>query len=299
MRLSLLAVLLVAAHTHLMAQDTIPLYSKVIPNSKSSPEQEKALNWDGPAASNVSKPTLTVFLPEKGNGTAVVICPGGGYQGLAMEKEGFKVAREFNRLGVAAFVLKYRLPDDKIMKDKTIGPLQDAQSAIKMVRERAAEWNIDINKVGIAGFSAGGHLASTAGTHFNRPVIENKENTSVRPDFMILIYPVISFSDSLTHKGSKNNLIGKEPSKELVTLYSNELQVSSQTPPTFLVHAGDDKAVKVENSLRFYEALHRNGILAEMVIYPKGGHGFGLINPTTEDRWMERCRDWMKSNGLL
>lgn len=278
----------------LQAQDTIPLYPNGVPNSMVRPVPHKETK-----NTVITDPTLTVFLPAAGNGTAVVICPGGGYSHLAIDKEGYKVAEAFNRLGVAAFVLKYRLPNDEIMKDKTIGPLQDALSAIKMVRERAGEWKIDINKVGIAGFSAGGHLASTAGTHFNQVVIENKNGTNLRPDFMILLYPVISFSDSLTHIGSRNNLIGISPSPELINLYSNELQVTPQTPPTFLVHAGDDKTVKVHNSINFYNALHQNGVLAEMLIYPKGGHGFGLYNKTTEDSWMERCRDWMKSNGWL
>jgi acetyl esterase/lipase len=274
------------------AQDSIPLYPNGVPNAANIP-------GGGRQGVKSTMPALSVFLPANGNGTAVVICPGGGYGHLAMDKEGYLVAREFNKLGVAAFVLKYRLPDDKTMQDKTIGPLQDAQAAIKMVRERAKEWNIDTHRVGIAGFSAGGHLASTAGTHFNRPVIENKLKTSLRPDFMILIYPVISFTDSLTHQGSRNNLIGKEPSAELVELYSNEYQVTAQTPPAFLVHAGDDKTVKVLNSIVFYTALQKNGVEAEMLIYPHGGHGFGLYNKTTEDKWMERCRDWMKSNGWL
>ena len=178
-------------------------------------------------AYNVSVPTITVFLPpkEKANGTAVIICPGGGYHVLVIEREGRDIAREFNKLGVAAFVLKYRLPDDRIMPDKSIGPLQDAQRAVAVVREHAGEWNIDPHKIGIMGFSAGGHLASTAGTHFENALIENKNGTSLRPDFMILVYPVISFSDSLGHIGSREYLLGKNPSEKQIRFFSNELQV--------------------------------------------------------------------------
>ncbi|WP_423149496.1 alpha/beta hydrolase [Rubrolithibacter danxiaensis] len=285
-----------------MSQTVLPLYPDKIPNSiKTANEEISDKNNPRPFILKVSQPTLTVFLPEKSKstGTAVVICPGGGYSGLAIEHEGYEVAKEFNKIGVAAFVLKYRIPDTKTMQDKTIGPLQDAQQAIKMVRQRAKKWAIDAGKVGIMGFSAGGHLASTAGTHFNKAVIENKEGISLRPDFMILIYPVISFQDNLTHMGSRNNLIGENPPKETKDLYSNELQVNKETPPSFLVHAGDDDVVKVENSLFFYNSLHKAGVPAGMIIYPKGGHGFGLVNPTTDNRWFNACADWLKSSNLL
>jgi acetyl esterase/lipase len=301
MKRVLMLVGLLASIQFSVAQEVIKLYPGKIPNEIPGPDAEtKAV--DGVARiSNISIPTLIVFLPAKelSNGTAVVICPGGGYGINAIQHEGIDVARKFNEAGVAAFVLKYRLPSDNTMKDKSIGPLQDAQQAIKVVRDRANDWNVDPSKVGIAGFSAGGHLASTAGTHFQKVMIDNVENTNVRPDFMILLYPVISFSEELTHMGSRNNLIGKSPSEESVKLYSNELQVTKKTPPAFIVHASDDGAVKVENSLRFYEALNNNGILSELFIFPKGGHGFGLINSTSPDRWMDRCLDWMKSNGWI
>ena len=173
------------------------------------------------------------------------------------------------------------------------------KQAIKTVRERAAEWNINPSKIGIMGFSAGGHLASTAGTHFNRAVIANEKNTSLRPDFMILIYPVISFNDSITHHGSRDQLIGKTPSAEKIKEYSNELQVTSQTPPTFLVHASDDDAVDPQNSIRFYEALIKNKIPAELHIYQSGGHGFGMKQKNEKELWMERCRNWMEVNGWM
>jgi acetyl esterase/lipase len=283
------------------SQNIIKLYPDKIPNEIVGPDTETKADDGIPRISNISRPTLTVYLPskEKATGTAVVICPGGGYGINAYKHEGTDVGELLAAKGIAAFILKYRLPSDKIMKDKSIGPLQDAQQAIRIVRQRAKEWNVNPSKIGIAGFSAGGHLASTAGTHFQKSLIDNPENISVRPDFMILLYPVISFTDSIGHIGSRTNLIGKDPSADMIRLYSNELQVTSQTPPTFLMHAGDDDAVQVENSLRFYEALNDNKVPAELFIFPKGGHGFGLVNPTSPDRWMDRCLDWMKGNGWL
>jgi len=284
------------------AQQTIPLYNKGIPNSKPSANEEKTETDNGIVIINkISIPTLTIFLPpkEKANGTAVIICPGGGYWVSAIEHEGNNVAKKFNEMGVAAFVLKYRIPNEATMINKEIGPLQDAQQAIKTVRMRAKKWNVKNNRIGIMGFSAGGHLASTAGTHFNTAVIENKENISLRPDFMILIYPVISFQDSIGHIGSRDQLIGKQPAKDKVDLYSNELQVTEKTPPTFLVHASDDDGVNPNNSVVFYQALIKNKVSAELHIYQKGGHGFGMDNKTTKDKWMERCKNWMNANGCL
>jgi len=281
------------------AQDILKLYPGKIPNEIPGPDNESRSEDNIVRISNISIPTLAVYLPskEKANGIAVVICPGGGYGINAIKHEGTDVAEQLVKAGIAAFVLKYRLPSDKIMKDKSIGPLQDAQQAIKTVRLRAKEWNIDPARIGIAGFSAGGHLASTAGTHFQSVLIDNPENVSVRPDFMILLYPVISFQDDIGHKGSRTNLLGASPSKEMIDRFSNELQVTRETPPAFIVHAGDDKSVIVENSLRFYEVLNKQGIFSELFVFPKGGHGFGLINPTSPDRWMDRCLDWMKGNG--
>ena len=286
------------------SQTIIPLYKDSIPNSKPSPNEESS-TYEGEnkilIVHNVSRPSLTVFLQpkEKASGAAVIICPGGGYSILAASHEGYDVAKKLNEMGVAAFVLKYRIPDDKTMLNKEIGPLQDAQRAIQIVRERAVEWNINPSRIGIMGFSAGGHLASTAGTHFDKAVIENKNNTSLRPDFMVLVYPVISFTDSIGHIGSRDNLLGKNPSEEKIRAYSGELQVVANTPPAFLVHAGNDDVVKVQNSIRFYEAEQKNNIPAELHIYPKGGHGFGMNNPTTKDLWVERLKNWLDLNGWL
>jgi acetyl esterase/lipase len=286
---------------HLSAQEIIPLYTKV-PGSKPIVNREHAeTGKDGILRiSKVSEPSVMVFQPARGksNGTAVIICPGGGYAILAASHEGTDVAKVFNEWGVTAFVLKYRLPDDSTMEQKEIGPLQDAQRAIQIVREGAQKWGINQSKIGIMGFSAGGHLASTAGTHFNHAVIDNKKNTSLRPDFMVLIYPVISFTDSLAHMGSRNNLIGKNAGAEKVTEYSNELQVTTATPPAFLVHAKDDGGVKVQNSISFYEALQKNGVAAEIHLFEKGGHGFGMNNKTTDVKWMDWLKVWMEKNVL-
>jgi acetyl esterase/lipase len=280
-------------------QTPVPLYPKGIPNSKPTSAdyiEKRDKDW----ITGVSTPTLTPFLPEKGkaNGAAVVICPGGGYGGLAFNHEGEAVAMEFVKNGVSAFVLKYRLPTDKIMVDKTIGPLQDAQRAIQMVRQGASGWGIDPARIGIMGFSAGGHLASTEGTHFDKVVIDNPANISVRPDFMMLIYPVITFGE-LRHDGSRENLIGKDPSQAAIDLYSNEKQVNSNTPPTFIVHAQDDTTVPVQNAVMMYQALVNAKVKAEMHLFQAGGHGFGMPNPTSKQLWFNWCIDWMGSNGWL
>ena len=285
------------------AQQTIPLYDGKVPNSKPYTTKElwEPQNNGDTIVHYTSQPTLTVFLPEKSiaTGTAVVICPGGGYWVTSIVKEGFAVARKFNEMGIASFVLKYRMPDDSSMIDKKVGPLQDAQRAIQLVRIHAEEWNVDTHKVGIMGFSAGGHLASTAATHFQHSYIENANNIDLRPDFAILIYPVISFQDNIGHIGSRDRLIGKNPPKNLIDSFSNEMQVTAQTPPTFLVHATDDNTVPVMNSISFYEGLLKYKIPAEMHIYKAGGHGFGMHNPTNKGDWMELCKNWVGSMGLL
>lgn len=280
------------------SQRVIPLYPGAIPGALNAPGGEYFDSARG-LAFKVFTPTVSMYLPpkEKATGAAVVICPGGGYGVLVIEKEGYAIARYFAEKGVAAFVLKYRLPDDKIMKDKSTGPLQDAQQAIRLVRQHAREWNINPGKIGIMGFSAGGHLASTAGTHFNMPVAGDPPGTNLRPDFMILVYPVISMTDSLGHGGSRKNLLGEAPDTEKIKLFSNELQVTGDTPPAFLIHAGDDKVVDVDNSISFYEALRHHKVPAEMHIYPKGDHGFVLKIPI--DDWMSICMQWMKGGGII
>jgi len=268
----------------LNAQTTIPLYDQSIPNSKLG-------------VSKAVEPTLTIYSPEKGQarGVSVIIFPGGGYSNVVIKKEGDDVAKWFVSWGVTAFVVKYRLPNDTTMIKKEIGPLQDAQRAIQLVRSHAEEWNIDPDKVGIIGFSAGGHLASTLGTHFKKAVIPNEQHVSLRPDFMVLVYPVISLTDSLAHKGSRTRLLGDNPSNSLVKKFSNEFNVTKKTPPTFLVHGKDDKVVKVENSIAFYNALRKKKVPAEIHLYEKGTHGFALNNTASNEKWTDWLKTWMNS----
>lgn len=276
----------------------IALYPKGVPNSKAAPA-DYAEKFENFHYSMVTDPTLTPYFPAKGKatGTAVVICPGGGYAFLSWQNEGTQIAEKFAENGITAFILKYRLPSDAIMVDKTIGPLQDAQRAIQMVRERAAEWGVNPAKVGIIGFSAGGHLASTAETHFDKVVIDNPKNISVRPDFALLLYPVITFGEH-AHRGSQVRLTGKDAPQNLIDLYSNDKQVTANTPPTFIVQAEDDKTVPVQNALMMYDALLKNKVKAELHIYQSGGHGFGLHNKTTKDVWFDRCLNFLQANGF-
>ena len=250
------------------------------------------------------KPTLTIYLPakEKADGAAVVICPGGGYGFLAMDHEGHQIAQWLNSLGVAGFIVKYRHRNSGAGYGHPV-PLQDAQRAIRMVRSRAKEWSIDPNRIGVLGFSAGGHLASTTGTHFDNgrsEVQDPIERVSCRPDFMILIYPVISFTEWCTHTGSRRNLLGENPDPNMVENLSNEKQVTPRTPPTFLIHADDDTGVPPENSIYFYLALRKAKVPAEMHIYQKGGHGFGLgKKDSAASSWPVACVNWMLERGLL
>lgn len=288
-----------------MAQTVLPLYDQV-PNSISARDYTEHTDHGQDGVDRISKvttPTLTIFQPEGAMSSsahaAVVICPGGGYQILAFNSEGTEVARLLAGWGITALVLKYRLPSDKIMKDKAIGPLQDAQRAIQMVRLHAKQWHIDTNKIGIMGFSAGGHLAATASTHFNQPVIDNPGKISLRPDFSILAYPVISMKKELTHRGSRESLLGKNPSPARVKSFSNEEQVTNTTPPAFLMQAGDDRAVPPRNSLSYYAALLAHHIPAELHLYQNGGHGFGLHNQTTTDNWALRLKHWLQHNHII
>lgn len=294
----LLSVLLLLSSMHSFSQQEIPLYDNEIPGSKPSPNLESSTINEGGILiiDKVSRPTLTAYFPPQGkaNGTAVIICPGGGYGVLAASHEGSDVAKRFNEMGITAFVLKYRIPNDEWMVNKETGPLQDAQRAIQLVRENAGKWNVNKKRIGIMGFSAGGHLASTAGTHFKKPYIKVKKKTNLRPDFMILVYPVITFVDSVAHTGSRDNLLGKNASAEKLKEYSNELQVTPETPPTFLVHAKDDP-VSYRNTILFADALNKNNVYSEVFLYEAGGHGFGMINKSSEIRWMDRVEKWIKT----
>lgn len=289
---------LMSSSLALQAQQEIPLYTSKVPNSKVAMDvMEKELPSDDGIIriADVSNPVLYAYFPEKekNTGKAIIIFPGGGYGILAIGHEGHDVAKKFASVGISAFVVKYRLPNDELMVQKEIGPLQDAQRAIQMVREQAEQWNIDPDGIGIAGFSAGGHLASTAGTHYQRAHINNPDQVSLRPDFILLVYPVISMQEGLTHKGSQVNLLGSSPSQEQLILFSNEMQVSADTPPTFLIHAQDDTAVPIANSSLFKQALEKVEVPVEWLVYPKGGHGFGLNNPTSDDQWFPHVVDWI------
>lgn len=238
---------------------------------------------------NISEPRMFAFpaVKEKSCGTAVLICPGGGYAGVSQIKEGSEIAKWFNELGVSAFVLYYRMPNRHYQI-----PLKDAQTALNIIHKRAKEWNINKNKIGIMGFSAGGHLASTAGTHF--------KSRNERPAFMILGYPVVTMDSTYTHKGSRTNLLGKKPSEELVKLYSNELQVTKKTPPTFIVHARDDKVVPIANSRNLAKAIQDKGIECELQEYDLGGHGFGMRKKgIPADNWNEVLKSWLIKQKLI
>jgi len=279
----------------IVPSETMLLYPDKVPNSK--PSEIKETGAENGVYKGITKPTLEYYKadPNLSTGAAVVVVPGGGYSVVVYNGEGINTAKALAEKGIAAFVLKYRLPSDDIMADKKIGPLQDAQQALKMVRENADKWGIDKNKIGIMGFSAGGHLASTAATHFEKVEINNTENTSVRPDFQILVYPVISMRDSLAHKGSRENLLGKNPSKENIAYFSNELQIKPNTPPTWITHSADDKVVDVDNSIAYFESLRKNKVEVEMHIFPKGDHGFIFRHKG----WMDPLFDWLKRNAWI
>ncbi len=305
----------------LIAQKSLPLYEGEIPNSRETTLKDSVLHFgDLRFINRIIKPDLTMYLPEKSRakGAAVIICPGGAYFGVAIDHEGHAIAKKLQENGIAGFVLKYRMPNAEFVNNKEFVPLQDAQRAIQMVRENAENWGINPNKIGIAGNSAGGHLASTAGTHYLKEQISNPKNTSLRPDFLILNYPVISFTDSLTHYASRFNLIGEMPLEDFKILlkdlqnvdkklkampvnlakvkeYSNELQVNANTPPTFITHSVDDETVPVQNTLLFIAALQKNKVPVESFFYAKGGHGYGMNNPSSDVQWIENCIKWIKT----
>ncbi len=277
----------------------IPLWEKTIPNYQADEEtvdKSRGISW----VTKVHTPSIEIYLPTPKNATgqAVLICPGGGYRGLAYDWEGVDIARWLNSKGIAGIVLKYRLPIDKGNVVQHASPLLDAKRALRMVRANAKDWNIQPNQIGVMGFSAGGHLASTLGTHFDYGLKDGDDidTHSCRPDFMALVYPVISMSTDFIHQGSKDALLGENPDADLVKHFSNELQVSTNTPSTFLVHSSDDEAVPVDNSIAFYQACIEKAVPAELHVYPMGGHGFGLaIGQTYLQTWPDRLADWLQA----
>jgi len=300
--LGLILLMLLALRARSFGQDfVLPLYDPSALPPGSAAVQERVEKTDITRISNVRNPNIAVYLPSKrlATGQAIVICPGGGYQILAYDLEGTDIARYLNSIGVAAIVLKYRLPVSCGCPEPWHAPLDDARRAMRLVRHNAGTWNINPGEVGVMGFSAGGHLASTLGTHFDGGIRDDRdpvERESCRPDFMILMYPVISFVDPSSHAGSREALLGKNPEASLLTSFSSELQVHADTPPAFLVHASDDKTVPVRNSLLMYEALHSKGISAEMHILTEGGHGFGLgLGNPHVNSWTENLRLWLRA----
>lgn len=287
--------------------EKIALWPSVAPGSEGVTANEKRVEYGNVEVPDAwvgyfSKPELIVYHPtnEKRTGTAVVICPGGSYAGLAIDKEGHEVAKWFADRGVVSAVLKYRCG---LKEHQHPVPLNDAQRALRIVRSNTEKWQLKTDQIGVMGFSAGGHLASTAGTHHvegDEKAIDPIDRVSSKANFMVLIYPVISMQDDITHRGSRHNLLGESPSSEMIEEYSNEKQVNAETGPTFLVHTGDDGAVPVENSIRFYQALQKNKVPAALHIYGQGGHGFGM---RTKDlpvkNWPAQLEDWLSNRGLL
>ena len=275
-----------------------PLYKK-IPNYIDAPDQETSATDGVLRISNVSIPGYAFFSAgDDAPKPCVIICPGGGYRILAASHEGTDVAKYFNSIGVHALVLKYRIPSDENQPDKKYAPLQDAQRAIQLVRENAKQWHVNADKVGIMGFSAGGHLASSLAVHYGDTKIKGNSKISLRPDFQILGYPVISFS-KFSHVGSRRNLLGKDSTESMMNYFSSELYVNANSPIAFLVHAKDDKVVPIENSLMYVDALKSNGVEAELFIYETGGHGFGMVNKTSTENWMDALKSWMQKNKII
>lgn len=267
-----------------------------IPNSKPGPNEEYGA--DRGFLRRVSRPKILVYLPAKSraNGASILIFPGGSYAGLTFRYEGTQQAQFFIDHGITAFVVKYRIPSDRTMVAKSIGPLQDGQQAIRFVRLHAKEWHLDPARVGVIGFSAGGHVASTLATHFNEAYVDNPEHISLRPDFLIVVYPVISMDAKIAEKNSRKALLGPNPPVSEVRLFSSEMQVTKETPPTLILDAADDQLVDPENSVVFFDALRHAGVPVEARFFEKGQHGFFLM---PRDRWQEPILEWLRDNGWL
>lgn len=304
-KIAILAFILI--HIKSMSQLTIPLYDGLVPNDKANAQLIEATipisvgTATATFTQNVTVPTLTIYLPQKSSGIGVVICPGGGYSGVAMDHEGHDIAKRLNEAGIAAFVLKYRTPLATYQDDKTYAPIQDAQRAIQLIRKNAKQWQLNTNKIGILGSSAGGHLAASAATMYGNTYIANADKIDLRPSFLILNYPVITFTDAYTHKGSRFKLIGKPDGDEndamdkaMIDLFSCEQHVDGRTPPCFIIHAIDDDVVPVQNALLFAAALQQNNVKYKTFFYAQGGHGFGMDNATADKDWMPDAITFIK-----
>jgi acetyl esterase/lipase len=300
-RFSFLMLLVGCTVLHATAQESIPLWPKgKMPNSKGMNLKDSIANE---RVYRVGTPGMYAFFPsaQENKGAAVIICPGGGYERLAYVISGTQLAKWFNTMGISAFVLNYRLPNSSDLKQRELGPLQDVQRAIRVVRANAARWGIKEDKIGVQGSSAGGHLAATAGTQTTdvSAIGDSLNAVSFRPNYMILVSPVIDLG-TYAHVGSRKNLLGENASAELIAKYSMQTQVSKSTPPAFLVHAFNDKSVSARNSLLFYGALLDKGIPASLHIFPQGGHAIALRNnPGSTEEWTSLCEAWMIEMGLI
>ncbi len=283
--------------TQIYAQEVIPLYTGKIPNAKQSTltEFKKADDLVGELTLQVKEPKLVIFHPKpnKTNHTAIIVCPGGGYHVLLTEREGSDVAKKLADEGYTVLVLHYRLPNEQYCINQSIAPLQDIQMAVKRTRELSATGKFNIDRIGLMGYSAGGHLALMGAVHDQHPQIENKENTSLKADFAVLVNPVASFEKGVGHEGSKKNLLGKFENEETIRFFSGEKQINEQSIPMFLVHALDDVVVPVENSLRVFDQLRKHKIPVELHVYTKGEHGF--LTAPSFDEWFGRCLNWLDS----
>lgn len=300
-RIAILIVILISCNLQLFAQDFIRLWQEgKMPNSKGIAMTDSIFDE---RYRRVATPGMYAFFSSKqeNKGSAVIICPGGGYKHFAYLSSGTQVAKWFNSMGINAFVLISRLPHSPDLVERSKAPLQDAQRAVRLIRANAKQWGINPEKVGIMGFSAGGHVASTLGTHIEdvSAIGDSLSDISFCPDFMLLVSPVITMGE-YAHTGSRDNLLGENPSKELIDKYSNELQVSAKTPPAFIVHAENDPAVSPKNSLLFFNALREKNVSASIHIFPLGGHAIGLQNnPGSTKLWKELCEMWLIEKGLL
>ncbi|MDC8830288.1 alpha/beta hydrolase [Alteromonas gilva] len=279
-------------------QQKVELYAGDIPNAirTDNPGVVHDERFNDQFVIGISKPSLTAYLPEGKDkaSSAVVICPGGGYFGVSAIKEGQEVAERFAENGIAAFVLHYRMPSPETMNNPDTGPLQDLQQALAVVKSRAEKWHINPDHIGVMGFSAGGHLAATAATHYQKPVLSSLTTELVTPDFQILVYPVISMQSGITHQGSRDLLLGNPALEARVDAFSNEKRVSGDTAPAYIVHANDDQAVVVDNALEYYNALRAHDVSVQMLLLQEGGHGFGMRHPVD---WFDGVLQWVTARS--
>ena len=294
----------------LKTRDVIELWSAGVgPGSEKSPaqltvtERSKVAYWPDRIVTGITRPNLTAIVPDKPNGTAVIVAPGGAYSRIVLDKEAAEMARWLNPYGVTVLLMQYRLPAEGHVDGKDV-PLQDAQRAIRVVRQNAREWGLQPDKIGFLGASAAGHMAASLGAQFARKVyepVDAADSLSARPDFLLLLYPVVSMDDKLTHLESRDNLLGKDPSPDLIKEYSADLHVTRESPPTFIVVAKDDPVVPPENSVRYHEALQKVGVSSELHAFAEGGHGFGIRDarqlPVSD--WPNLAAAWMKTNGYI